>query len=211
MFIGMFTGSYAEILLDIVSDIFLTFLSLSSWAFLAARGGSIRAVMYSSGPLLAALGLSWPLLVRLLASLGCSWGAIEPLLASLVCCWSALESSWGALRRSWAALGALLAVSWALLGHSWGTLGRSWAALGEHGGLLGSLGALLGVLGRSWGLNTRRSRATSVLQGSGVEDFGSEAAPLPAARGYQGSKDLGSIDTNKHNLNTKHVLNLTRR
>ena len=29
MFIGMFTGSYAEILLDIVSGIFLTFLSLS--------------------------------------------------------------------------------------------------------------------------------------------------------------------------------------
>ena len=138
------------------------------------------------------------------------FGALGPLLASLGRSWGALGRSWAALWCSWAALGfcwALLRCSWALLVCSWGALGVplgcSWGALAEAPWLPGSRAARpQGSQKRSRG-RIRRIQAPEAenvhahahkqlfLRGGGRgKDFGSQAAPLTLARGYQDLKIL---------------------
>ena len=153
------------------------------------------------------LGLSW---------LASGWSRGVPAHS-----WVSLGRSWVLLGRSWAVLGRswpLLGRSWPLLGCSWPLLGRCWTLSAALGALLGRSWPLGWQDGRPAGVESlrnpgfqasgspgrirriqaqgspgRRVLTRPVFQGGGgVEDFGSEAAPLPAARGYQGSKDLDS-------------------
>ena len=131
-------------------------------------------------PLLAALGALLAALGPLLGSLGRSWAAVGLLLGTL-----------GPLLR---ALGVHLGRACPLLGRPWGALGAvwilGWLALGrretlpredpEHPGL---------------GSQKRAQTHTHTLTfrkggGGGAKDFGSGAAPLTLARGYQDLKIL---------------------
>ena len=155
------------------------------------------------GPLLASLGRSWAALGRLLAAFWRSWGALGSSWAAfglswplLGCCWAALGHSWAALARSWGALGTLLSALGAPLGRSWDALAPWLAGPWKAGNApAGGSGAP-----RAREPETRANTHThaEISEGGGDADFGSEAAPLTPARGYQDLKILKILDP-RHN------------